>query len=176
MNIASYNKVCERELEADTKLIKRYWKLRICRFGLLADGGQFRVNLIITKMLQNMARSRQIRRDLAKSIQDPVRSHQIRRDFWQIVMRNHWFGQIQCLLCQKSTNLNEKKWPKSEKKMAEFWMDFGLGCVSRVLKLKTDNRPVGVGLVRSKPASDRRSHWIGWRRVGRFPWTPSKEF
>ena len=46
-------------------------------------------------------------------------------------------------------------------------MDFGSGQVSLVLKLKTDNRPAGVGLVRSEPTSDRRSHRIGWRLVER---------
>jgi len=45
-------------------------------------------------------------------------------------------------------------------------MDFGSGWFSRVLKLKTNNRPTGVGLVRSEPTSDRRSCRIGWRRVG----------
>jgi len=46
-------------------------------------------------------------------------------------------------------------------------MDFSSGQVSQVLKLKTDNRPAGVGLVRSEPAPDCRSRRIRWRRVGR---------
>ena len=75
------------------------------------------MNPIITGILRIAARFSQIWRDLARSIQDPVRSRRIRRDFYQIVMRNHWFGQIRCLLCQKSTDLSEKvagiwkEWP-----------------------------------------------------------------
>ena len=73
MNIASYNKSRELELEADTKLIKRYWKLQICRFGLLAGGGRFRVNPIITEMLRNTARSCQIHPRSGEIPSDPAR-------------------------------------------------------------------------------------------------------
>ena len=47
-----------------------------------------------------------------------------------------------------------KKWPESGK-MASFLIDFGSGQVSQVLKLKNDNWPAEVGLVRSEPTSNR---------------------
>lgn len=62
-----------------------------------------------------------------RAIQDPVRSSWIWRDFCQIVMRNHWFGQIRCLLCQKSTDLSEKvagiwkKLPPESGKVVGIW-------------------------------------------------------
>ena len=68
------------------------------------------MNPIITRMLQNVVRSRQIWRDLARSIQDPAR-FLANRDEKSLVQQDPMF------IVPKSANLNEKvveiwkKWP-----------------------------------------------------------------
>ena len=106
-------------------------------------------------------------------------------------MRNHWFGQIQCLLCQKSKDLNEKVagiW----KKMVRIWKNgrilnglwFGSSFTGFEIKNQQPTRWGRVSKVRTctwlLKSSDRvvagwtpsgRTGWVGCR----FPWTPLSE-
>ena len=95
-----------------------------------------------------------------------MRSCQIRWDFCQIVRRNHWFSQIQCLLCQKLIDFMWKSgWKKKEKKKRkQAWVNgLWVGWVSRVLEEEIRNRPIDIRFLMSRFESD---HWIGWFKVG----------
>ena len=116
-------------------------------------------------------------------------------------MRNHWFNQIQCLLCQKSTDLSEqiaeiwKKvariWKNKKKKRSEFGKNgqilnrllFGLGFTGFEIKNRQPThwgRVSEVGThIRPPESSDRMAaSWMPFGQTGwagcPFPWTPTR--
>ena len=113
---------------------------------VVVDFGWTRLSPKCFEMRQDLAKSGEIPSDLVRFLAN--------RDEKSLVWPDPVFSVTKIDRFKWKSGQNLKKWSESGK-MAGFWMDFGLGWVSWVLKLKTDNRPAGVGLLRSKPASDR---------------------
>ena len=113
-----------------------------------------------------------------------MRSHRIQRDFWQIVMRNHWFDQIRCLLCQKSTDLSEKVAEIQKKNGRKLEKMVGIQKNCRILNgLRFGSGFTGFEIKNRQPTCQGRVSEVGTRiqppessdRVVagcRFPWTP----